>query len=1133
MANDRIKVAGYAQKTQYNGGVEYRNFSPDLVGLQLTSDGGTPLFTMGNFSVTTNFEPKKTKKFITNNFSNFISLTDLDLTLEDSISLLSNNAGVFLNLDKTNLTNYTLFGSLTEFMRVSLEEIITNWPAALYVNPIYAIEPYYITQTGATIENYSYDSITNTSIFRVNTNLITNKYEINYLANGNTNTLNDLRNLQQYYEQYSILYNGGEYDVIGFTGSTEISNDYLYFTVNGNVFSGLTANDYPTFYVKPNSTKVNTFFNELSDFEAYLLNRQVYPLYTATFNYAIKTDNGGLLYTSEKVTWPTTDGYNIDFDTDEYSIYAGKLLNMATNFDLTTSNLVVRFLVTESITDFDTTSVHLDPLDQDATDQKVNKTLTIYGREFDNINSFITGIKFANVVSYDKSNNTPDIYLKNIARVLGWDLISSVLENNLLKSYLEPKESTFSGQTVGLTPIEADIELWRRIILNTPWIWKSKGTRKAIEFLFKFIGTPLGLISFNEYIYLAENKIDVDIFKQILELNGRPTELSSYPISISGYPQPFVNTPNVYFQSKGLWYRETGGESATIDITSGNNPHVGPYDGGYTYINQFKTLIPDFSAVTISSETTTTNTSNLFSNYNSGTMTGYSGRTYVDITNKSGVDFSDCYIVTSKIIEDPKHRKEETDCGCQGPNTLNSLSVCVEKRGVKINDCNSEIADVSIVEPENYYVFNYYQYNIDGTIYSINGVPVYYSSMFVDKACCNFRGAIPYYYNQVDTNTRLINSGYICCYATNTCGCLVTCKWNLSKSRWVEIPIGGNKYLNFVDELGERRVVSKDGCNCIKDYTIPVSVIDPYTNETGFGCQLTNLGWTDINLQDSVIVRTYNERVAGTIGCSDISIETKPKIKTFAVILNDRGMIGHRTNNLMYRDLTTTTILGNFANTNIPLSGSPVGYLTGFDYNQNVTPNANDTVRMEIMSGFELPSDIKFDPALGHRMWYLESNFEYTNETFASKIPYMTQISPITLDNNGVYSGNFTFPNIGTPEYVYMVWDFRTTVTTPPPRPLNTYSISYTNNIPKQPIKLLIGNNGGSPSNVIYDGLYSTDPLTGTSTYLPAVNALVVLAIESAIIKSATCNNVTVTPNAHYASFYNVNGPLVISFITE
>jgi hypothetical protein len=75
-----------------------------------------------------------------------------------------------------------------------------------------------------------------------------------------------------------------------------------------------------------------------------------------------------------------------------------------------------------------------------------------------------------------------------------------------------------------------------------------------------------------------------------------------YPIDSDGYPSPLSDSSDMYFQNNGLWYRETGG-STTIDILTGNNPHLGPYDGGFKYINQFKSLIPNFSAVTITSET--------------------------------------------------------------------------------------------------------------------------------------------------------------------------------------------------------------------------------------------------------------------------------------------------------------------------------------------------------------------------------------------------------------------------------------------------------------------------------------------------------------------------------------------------
>jgi hypothetical protein len=78
----------------------------------------------------------------------------------------------------------------------------------------------------------------------------------------------------------------------------------------------------------------------------------------------------------------------------------------------------------------------------------------------------------------------------------------------------------------------------------------------------------------------------------------------------------------MYFQKAGLWYRQTGGAASDIDILGGNNPHIGPYDGGNEYINQFNCLIPSFSSVTLIEETVVTGNTNLFTNYNYGLING-------------------------------------------------------------------------------------------------------------------------------------------------------------------------------------------------------------------------------------------------------------------------------------------------------------------------------------------------------------------------------------------------------------------------------------------------------------------------------------------------------------------------------
>lgn len=884
MGNNKVKVVGYAKKEIFEGGIEYRNFSPDLVGVQLASDGGTPLFTMGNFSITTNMEPKTDKNFITNNFSQFITLSELNLTLDETNTLLVDNANVILKLDKTKLKNYALFGSLTEFVRVSLENVIINWPASLYMVGV-AQNSQGQTLNGYTYEDYTYDLLTNISTFKINTTFINNKFNLNFLLNGNIintyNSTNDLRNVTINYDSYVVYTNGIEYPLIGFTGATYTTTDYIYLNVKGNPFSGMPTSAKVSYHIKPNKLKEEQFFNSLPDFEYYLLNRNIIPAYTAKFKYPTKSDEGVILYITETVTWPVSDGYNIDFDTTGYIDYATKLLNISANNDLYSSDLMNRFLVTESISAFDTMPVHLSEQDRDSSGQKMNKTLRIYGRSFDDLNNFITGIAFANTVTYDQLDNTPDVYLKNLASVLGWDLIGTIMENNLLSNYVTTAPSQFSGETVGLTPVEADIELWRRIILNTPWIWKSKGARKSIEFLLRFIGAPEGLVKFNEYIYKANGPIDIDLFKQTLTLNGLDDDISIYPIDSDGYPNPLPDTDDIYFQGNGLWYRETAGSGSTIDILTGNNPHAGPYDGGGKYINQFKTLIPNFSAVTISSQTTTTGTINLFYNNElgtyDGTQTGTSVSTVV-LTSEEGEDLSDCYVFTPTVIGDVVNPGQVFNaCGCPTDGTDNILSLCVDKN--QIGDvstlCNEMETYPTISDTTGLYTFYYYQYNQDGSIFvDVNNNPVVLTSDYTNMACCSIIGGSPILYDTV-VNDTVINTGYACCNSNGKCGCTAACSWRaITQPILLPLPTSQtyngtqNLFLEFTKANGDLVVTTSDGCNCISGYTTPVSIEDPYTGLQGIGCQLTTIGESDALLGvNSVIYNFYKGRADGKSSC--------------------------------------------------------------------------------------------------------------------------------------------------------------------------------------------------------------------------------------------------------------------------
>ena len=775
-ANDNlINVPGYAQTVFYNDGIQYRNFSPDLVGNQYLDSTNTPLFTYGNFAVLKNMQGRVVTNYPSKPYSNFITLNDINGTSEVISLIFNSDVKINLNIDGSKINNFAYFGSSTEFIRVTLESIITKWPASLYITPL-DNETYGGVYT---VDDYTYDSYYNTSKFKVKNNSFINNYDIIYNLGGANliNYDNTIRNLVVNYQTYTILYGNLEYPVVEFTGSTYLYDDYVYLRVTGNPFpEALSGPQYLTYHIKPNNLEVEKFFLSLTPFENNLLNRLTIPKYKSIFDYTQITDDGTIYDTSKTLVWPTSDGYNLDFSTNEYVNYVTQLLEITNSLDETKTDLMVRFLVAESISNFDTIP-RCDGTEEETAGQKMTKTLRIYGREFDEIKQYIDGIAYANNITYDRKNNAPDQMVKYIARILGWELTSSVIENDLLKAYLDIPESTYSGQSRGLTAVEAEIELWRRLILNSAWLFKSKGTRKAIEFLFKFIGAPEGLINLNEHIYAAKAKIDMDLFYAALEANNLDTTLNdTYNITDDGFPRALPNTLEMYFQKGGLWYRETAGQNATHHILQGNNPHIGPYDGGYQYINEFRNLIPDFQPTVLTSSTYTTSTVELFTNYNDGLINNYTGDTYVDVETWSGVTLEDCFLYVADIIHDPHPSYEQTACGCDLPADDLSLYIDIKRNEYteveQYDNCSIRIDSYTYVNNTNpnfynepfVYNWNYITYNPNGTVN-----PQYYVSPFISPTCCKIMvGGLSYLHDEYIINSEtgrptLTNSGYVCC----------------------------------------------------------------------------------------------------------------------------------------------------------------------------------------------------------------------------------------------------------------------------------------------------------------------------------------------------------------------------------
>jgi len=537
-------------------------FSDYLVGNQYVT--GTPQFTLGNFSVTDSVPTKDDRDFNLGSFSEPITLSTLNIeSVEESLKLVSNRLEVFVNYDRSKITNFTQFGSLKEKFRVSVLTILRNFPAVIHVNRIGLN-----LLSGNTSSGYTYDPNVNEASFRVGSARLNNPFNIEFTTKGNLpsngdNRISEYRNLTKKYTDYVISVQSNNYPILSFTPPTASTDSNLSFIVKGNPFSGassVTATTLIDYQIKLSETRIEEVFNSLTEVEQYLLSRDTVPKYTSTFQIKKTSDDGDVIGATQLVTWPMQDDWNIMISGATFGAYLTSLYDIGDALDREKTNLISRFLTTAALKEFDTP------------EHKVEKVLQLYGRSFDEVKKYIEGLAYMNNVSYSKQDNVPDALLKNLAQVIGWKTPSAISEDNFLESVfgLEAKKEDplYAGEVSNKTPAELDIDLYRRLILNTAYLFKSKGTRKAIEFMLRFIGAPEALIEFNEHVYVAGQRINMSNFNTTWGKMSGGTYVQEIPVRITGFTatQPGTVAPYIPTTISGYTF---GTKSLVSDIPYG------------------------------------------------------------------------------------------------------------------------------------------------------------------------------------------------------------------------------------------------------------------------------------------------------------------------------------------------------------------------------------------------------------------------------------------------------------------------------------------------------------------------------------------------------------------------------------
>jgi len=598
-------------------------FSDNIVGLQTVEGGG---LTQGNFEFTTGVTEKVNRVFNVGAFSEPMSLDMMGIdNLEESRRIMATQFRVYPNYDISQVLNFSMYGSLSERFRVSITRIINYFPASLDV--MFNNDDYV---TGNTAYDIVYDSQADETYFKVNVDRINNPFDIDYSISATTNlsvreiSVSPYRNLYNTYLDYCVSINDDIFQILAFVPSETLSSGEIQFYVSGAPFgvSATTIND--DFEIRPNDYIVDKVFLESFDeVEKFLVNRLVRPEYTAVFQVPQQNEFGQVYTEYKQVTWPKQGTWNLDIRSFLFDSYLEEIQAIAVNLDSFKTNLISRFLITDSLKEFDTLG------------QKVEKIFQIYGRSFDQVKQFIDGLAYMNSVNYNPSNDIPSELLVNLARTLGWSSNFSPITNEdfLSSVFGNTSTPTYPGYARALTPTELNYAYYRNLILNASYLFKSKGTRRSIEFLLRLIGAPDSLIEYNEHIYLTDQRINLDQFyTQWASISGGtyvndvpsylPGEtykvkgqlytaftstatyqdvairLDDYPMDAEGYPNAPANTETFFFQIGAGWYEVTPQHRSpdqvqlTGNVFTGQNYNIQtqltPFTYGQTYLNRYR-----------------------------------------------------------------------------------------------------------------------------------------------------------------------------------------------------------------------------------------------------------------------------------------------------------------------------------------------------------------------------------------------------------------------------------------------------------------------------------------------------------------------------------------------------------------
>ena len=440
--------------------------------IRLINSNSDSIFTFGDFRVYSNNvnEPltSDTQSIRFDSFSTLDTLKTADFTPPKPYSVAPNE----LNLVASDPFSYAYFGSFYTEVANSINDILSYFPYAILAND---------NNTGITIYDYtaSYNSITGekSATFKVPYSALTNQGGVVVNSATTVDQLALVTNFEKFSIQMSAITSSAQTKTIDIIGYSFSSNTISYLEFSTNDFldniSGTTST-WPI-YIRPTQQRLAEYTMGLSEL-------QYNMLYGFKMNVIDVVDD--ITETEQEFLWPKTiDGFNPDNYGSYFNSFKENILKAAESTDEAKTNILIKTVIPENYLELDS-------------QQQIYASLTqTYAHQFDEIKRYIDGIAYAHTITYNKNENVPDKFIKKLSTLLGWKLSDKFNELDLFE-YLA---GDADGE--GNSYSHFNLEIWRRILININWLYKKKGTRDALQFIFKLIGAPDCLLKLDEFVY--------------------------------------------------------------------------------------------------------------------------------------------------------------------------------------------------------------------------------------------------------------------------------------------------------------------------------------------------------------------------------------------------------------------------------------------------------------------------------------------------------------------------------------------------------------------------------------------------------------------------------------------------------